>query len=324
MGIGEGMRALDIRVLQEFVVLSQHLKLTSAARELYTSAPTLSQHIASLEQEIGLTLFDRKGGLKLTRDGEKALAITQKLLHKYEELCALSIKKHESLKWRIPNYSVGLKEFLLAKPLFLEKCPTPPDVEIETNELQTSDPFSILREDQSDVSILYIVRDSSKGIEDYLQPGFASAHIGTRKPIFLSTPKHPFSNRSMLSLQDFEGVTIATTLCPVASIHAESLKCFFANRGIAVHILGIPVNRHEDMFMADLDDCIAFWFEETPIASVYESLELRCCQTNFDLMTDAHLLYCPDHLSDQHLLYLDAVREMESKKPLPNESGEAR
>ena len=126
MGIGEGMRVLDIRVLQEFVVLSKHLKLTSAARELYTSAPTLSQHIASLEQEIGLTLFDRKGGLKLTRDGEKALAITQKLLHKYEELCALSIKKHESLKWRIPNYSVGLKEFLLAKPLFLEKCPTPP------------------------------------------------------------------------------------------------------------------------------------------------------------------------------------------------------
>lgn len=314
---------VDIRILQEFVVLSRHLKLASAAQELYISAPTLSQHISSLEQELGLTLFDRKGGLKLTHDGEEALTITQKLLHKYDELCDLPLKKHESLRWRIPNYAVGLKEFLLAKPYFMENHPHF-TVDIETSELQMSDPFTIVKENQSDVSVLYLVRDSGKNIEDYLQPGFSSIHISTRKPIFLSTSEHPFSSREVLSLNDFEGVTIATTLCPVSFIHMESLRYFFVERGISIHILGIPVNRHEDMFMADLSNCVISWFEETSIAPVYESLGLRRCQTDFNLVADAYLLYRPDHLSNLHLSYLEVLRQMENSEPLPEESGEAR
>lgn len=300
---------MDIRSLQEFVVLSQHLKLASAAQELYISAPTLSQHISALEQEVGLTLFDRKNGFRLTPDGEEALAIAQRLLHKYEELCALSTKKHGTLKWRIPNYAVGLKQFLLAKPRFLENNPHC-TVDIETNELQMSDPFAILKDDQSDVAILYLIRDSGKTIEDYLPSGFSYIRIGTRKPIFLSTSEEFLPSRKTLSLKDFDGVTIATTLCPVSSIHADSLKHYFAMRDASIHSLGIPVNRHEDMLMADLSNCLVFWFEETRISSAFESVGLQRCEVDFNLTTDAYLLFHPAHLSDLHLSYLDILRQM--------------
>lgn len=67
--------------INEFIVLSRHLNFTAAAKELFITQPALSAHMASLEKEIGFSLFDRRKTLQLTEQGrmflEKAKKITR-------------------------------------------------------------------------------------------------------------------------------------------------------------------------------------------------------------------------------------------------------
>ena len=64
------MRNVDWAKLQSFVVVAENGSLSAAARVTGASQPTLSRHIASLEEELGLRLFDRTSeGLVLTTVG---------------------------------------------------------------------------------------------------------------------------------------------------------------------------------------------------------------------------------------------------------------
>lgn len=57
-------------LLESFVAVAEHGSLSAAARATQTSQPTLSRHIAQLEQEVGERLFDRdKTGVVLTPRG---------------------------------------------------------------------------------------------------------------------------------------------------------------------------------------------------------------------------------------------------------------
>ena len=65
---------MEITYLQEFVELSKTLNFTVAAQRLYISQPVLSKHIKSLESELQLPLFDRKGkSIALTEFGRSYL-----------------------------------------------------------------------------------------------------------------------------------------------------------------------------------------------------------------------------------------------------------
>ncbi len=66
--------------LETFAAVAQHLSLTRAAAELHLSQPAVTQHIASLEQELDCRLFERHGrGVRLTVEGERLLACHRKV-----------------------------------------------------------------------------------------------------------------------------------------------------------------------------------------------------------------------------------------------------
>lgn len=53
-----------------FIAAARELNFTRAAEKLYISQQALSNHIASLEKEVGLTLIERKPPMRLTYGGE--------------------------------------------------------------------------------------------------------------------------------------------------------------------------------------------------------------------------------------------------------------
>ena len=64
------MPPYDWSHLQSFVAVAEHGSLSAAARAMGSSQPTLSRHIAQLEQAIGARLFERsKAGVVLTDRG---------------------------------------------------------------------------------------------------------------------------------------------------------------------------------------------------------------------------------------------------------------
>ena len=60
-----------------------------AAEELYITPATVSKHIAALERELGVVLFERRPhGVVLTRAGEEKLVLVRRLVEAYDALTA--------------------------------------------------------------------------------------------------------------------------------------------------------------------------------------------------------------------------------------------
>ena len=80
VGGAEGGEMLLRRQVDDFMAVAEAGSLSSAARRLYTSQPTLSQEMSSFERELGVTLFRRsKVGVELTEAGASL----------YEDVCGV-------------------------------------------------------------------------------------------------------------------------------------------------------------------------------------------------------------------------------------------
>ena len=71
---------MELRVLRYFLVVAQEENITQAAKKLHLTQPTLSRQMMLLEQELGVTLFDRgRRRISLTASGlllrERAAAL---------------------------------------------------------------------------------------------------------------------------------------------------------------------------------------------------------------------------------------------------------
>lgn len=62
---------MDIRQLRYFIAIAEEKQITAASKRLHMTQPPLSQQLGSMEQELGVDLFSRKGRyLELTDAGE--------------------------------------------------------------------------------------------------------------------------------------------------------------------------------------------------------------------------------------------------------------
>jgi DNA-binding transcriptional LysR family regulator len=73
---------VDISKIETFLQAADTLNFSETAKRLHMSQPTISHHIKSLEQELGVTLFKRTNtGLQLTEAGRQLLPWAHRLLH---------------------------------------------------------------------------------------------------------------------------------------------------------------------------------------------------------------------------------------------------
>ncbi len=78
---------MELYQLRTFVTVAEEKHLTRAAKRLNTSQPSVSGHIKALEEELGISLFERsKKGMGLTDQGELMLDKARKVLDSTSEL----------------------------------------------------------------------------------------------------------------------------------------------------------------------------------------------------------------------------------------------
>ncbi len=74
---------MQIRQLEYFVAVSEHLNFTKAAKQFYISQTAVTQQIKSLEQELGVRLFDRNNRrVELTPAGRTFLEDAKAILRR--------------------------------------------------------------------------------------------------------------------------------------------------------------------------------------------------------------------------------------------------
>jgi DNA-binding transcriptional LysR family regulator len=81
---------VDINKIGTFLRAAETLNFSEAAKQLHISQPTISHHIKTLEQEMGVTLFIRTNtGLQLTEAGKVLLPWAHRLLHDTNNMQAM-------------------------------------------------------------------------------------------------------------------------------------------------------------------------------------------------------------------------------------------
>lgn len=93
--------------LHYFLVVAQELNISKAAQRLYITQQSLSEHIARLESEYNVKLFDRTPRLRLTYAGKRMVVFAQEVLSQERrftnEMADMSLNNHGSLSLGVRN-----------------------------------------------------------------------------------------------------------------------------------------------------------------------------------------------------------------------------
>ncbi len=86
VGIFGKRSSMNISYLREFLVFSQYMNVSEAARQLHIAQPTLSNHIAAREREFGCELVSRGKAMRLTSAGRELVSYASEITGLYERM----------------------------------------------------------------------------------------------------------------------------------------------------------------------------------------------------------------------------------------------
>ena len=188
------MKSITLTQLSYVTAVAQTRNFGLAAKSCFISQPTLSMQIQKLEDDLGVTLFDRsKKPVEPTAIGQRIIEQAQVVLQEAKRIEELIKEEKGEISG---EFKLGiiptLAPYLL--PLFLEKFTiTYPAVNLIVEEMQTQKIIKMLKEDKIDAGIL-VTPLNHKGIVEW--PLFNDPFLA-----YLA-PKHPLLSLSQVSDKD--------------------------------------------------------------------------------------------------------------------------
>ncbi|GLQ27197.1 LysR family transcriptional regulator [Sulfitobacter pacificus] len=145
------MPQIDWSHLHSFVAVAEHGSLSAAARAHHSSQPTLSRHIALLEQSLGARLFSRtKTGVTLTEKGRALLVHAGEMADAAARLSILSDGGDGAMAGAVRITASQIVATYLLPEVLTELHLLYPEVEIE---LVASDDTNNLLRREADIAV---------------------------------------------------------------------------------------------------------------------------------------------------------------------------
>lgn len=151
---------MNFRTCKYFLTVCEMGTINAAARKLYISQQSLSQHIRKLEEEVGLQLFHRDHPLVLTEAGECVYRAAQAILSTLQQMDAeLAVCRGN----RVPELNIGMLDYgspdFMASllDLFLKK---EPNTLVKTREIEPGAPLP------PDVPLFIAARELGRGFKN--------------------------------------------------------------------------------------------------------------------------------------------------------------
>lgn len=202
---------MDIRCISEFLLLASELNYTTAAKKLFITRPTLTEHMRSLEAELGCKLLEHGSRQpELTPAGKKFVSTAQQLVDTWEEIRAqYSSFSDNYLAITIAPVNLAFIEALLYKARRNIQT-RQPEKQIEF--VVGGDPVTAPDRPapQSPNSILVNGRKSlgKDGAEPPAVAGYRGFYAGTCELKFFVTWSSPLFSKRDIGIADLDGETV--------------------------------------------------------------------------------------------------------------------
>ncbi|TGA99860.1 LysR family transcriptional regulator [Sporolactobacillus shoreae] len=145
---------MNFEQLEILTILAQERQFSRAANRLHMTTSAVSQAVSKLEEELGMTLFQRsRKNTFPTTDGQYIIRIAHMILEKRQEIYDYTSDRHHLSGLKIKIGAIpGIIDHLIHS---LERLQHEfPMIEIEMIELNTQDLIKTLREEKLDFALL--------------------------------------------------------------------------------------------------------------------------------------------------------------------------
>ncbi len=147
---------MELYQLRSFAAIAELGHLTRAAERLHVSQPAVSAQIKALEDELGVTLFERvSSGMVLTAAGRRLLPVAEKVLDAAQALRSDARSLQGDVVGRVRVGTVSDPEFTRVGAFLAHALDTYPRLEIEIHHEVSGEAFDKVRDGELDASFYY-------------------------------------------------------------------------------------------------------------------------------------------------------------------------
>jgi len=198
---------LTLQQLKYAIEISNCGSMNEAAKRLFISQPSLSNAIRELENELGITIFDRTNrGITLSSEGIEFLGYARQIIKQTELMEA----HYKGIKLKPLHFSISTQHYAFVVEAFIKLLGKIDNDRYEFNlrETKTYKIIEDVRTLHSEIGILYIDEHNSK----IMNKIFNDSNIKFT-PLFNSNPhvilgkNHPLSKRESVLIKDLESFT---------------------------------------------------------------------------------------------------------------------
>ena len=213
---------MDTRQLKAFIAVADNCSFTKAAEILDYAQSSITGQVGSLEDELGIKLFERLGRkVILTREGERFMAYAEKILKLFSEAQEVV---SESL---IPRGTliIGAPETLSAvrlPPLIQQFHSHYPGVEMILKKFRAKEMTTFLRNNQIDVAFCL-------GREIY-SSDLVSEILMFEQVVLVSGAGHPITQKIPVTPREIQGMTLV--LCEEGCGYRMAFEKFLQDAGV--------------------------------------------------------------------------------------------
>lgn len=195
---------MTLQQIKYVIGIAETGSLNKAAEKLYVSQPSLTATIHDLEDELGITIFNRTGrGVTLTNDGTEFLTSARQLYLDYQNVMEKysengSIKKKFGVSTQ--HYSFAVKSFVEMVKDFNTN-----EYEFAIRETKTREVIDDVASLKSEIGILYLSDFNRKAITSILKSKELEFHhlIDCKAYVYI-WKGHPLAKQKNISLSQLE------------------------------------------------------------------------------------------------------------------------
>lgn len=193
---------MDFNQLKYFQVLANIKHFTKAAKQISISQSALSRSISKLEDELGITLFNRQNGnIHLTQQGQKFLIHTERILREMDTaLNEINLAEQPGHGVVNLSFTHSIGGYFL--PIILREFNKAyPDIKVKLNQHNTAYLIHQLSEGKNDLCLCPAILNSENLAWEYLWS----------EELFAVVPDvHPLADRESVTLQELESYPFIT------------------------------------------------------------------------------------------------------------------
>jgi len=191
------MSITSLRALRYFALLAEDLNFRRAADRLHIAQPALSRQIKHLEEDLGVTLFDRtRRSIRLTAAGEVLLMHSKQILLDVDKAINETKLASAGLAGSLSLAFIPSSSYVLLPEILKGFRAEVPDVHVEMYDMVTSKQLEALSLGRIDIGIMRAWA-ASEAIE--YRPILS-------EPFVVAVPEgHPLAGVRKVNLKDFGG-----------------------------------------------------------------------------------------------------------------------